>query len=332
MSPPSPALAIPSELSPPVAPRAGEGSPAPRTSDTPAPAAVSPGASLLLALFSVYVIWGSTYLVMKIAVETWPPMLMGAVRFSIAGAILLVVGRVRLGRWPAAREWLAALPVGVLLFVVGNGFVAFAETEVSSGVAALVVATMPLWMAMFGSVVGERLRAREWAGIAIGVTGVVILVSGSELSAAPVATLVLALAPLGWALGSTIARRVPMAPGLLGTATQQLIGGVAMAAAGLAHGERWPATMTFASVWTLAYLIVFGSLIAFTAYAWLLRNTRPAVATSSAFVNPPLAVLLGAALGSEAISTQTLIATPVVIAAVVLVVGRPRPPAAAATR
>jgi len=337
MSPPGPALVIPSELSSAAARVGGDGGDAraPAADDdrgdddpaTPRPRLASPGVTLLAALFAVYAVWGSTYLVMKIAVETIPPMMLGAARFSLAGAILLVIGRARQGRWPTVAEWRAALPVGVLLFVGGNGFVALAEEDVSSGVAALVVATMPLWMALFGTALGERLRGREWLGIAIGVTGVVILVSGAELSAAPAATLVLALAPVSWALGSTIARRARMAPGILGTAATQVVGGLAMLLAGLARGERWPAAMTFDSWWTLAYLIVFGSLIAFTAYAWLLRNTRPAVATSYAFVNPPLAVLLGAALGAEAIGTATLVATPVVIAAVVLVVGRPRPPA-----
>lgn len=282
------------------------------------------GATAILALAAVYVIWGSTYLVMRIAVETLPPMLMGAARFTIAGSLLLIVGRHRIGRLPTWAEWRAAAPIGALLFVGGNGLVAFAETEVSSGIAAVVVATMPLWMAVFATVLGERPRGREWLGIAVGVSGVVILMSGAELSASPAAAALLALSPMAWALGSTLARRAQLAPGLLGSATQQVTGGLAMVAVGLARGERWPAHMTFAGVWTLAYLIVFGSLIAFTAYAWLLRNTRPAVATSYAFVNPPLAVLLGAALGAEVIGTATLIATPVVVAAVVLVVGRSR--------
>lgn len=321
MSPPSSVVAVPSRgptIIPAAAPLAAGGV-------AEASGRGSLGTTAILALAAVYVIWGSTYYVMRVAVETLPPMLMGAARFTIAGSILLVLGRRAVGRWPTAREWRAAAPIGALLFVAGNGFVAFAETSLSSGVAAVVVATMPLWMALFGTVLGERPRAREWLGIVLGFTGVVILMSGSGLSGEPTAALVLAISPLAWALGSTIARRSTLAPGLLAAATQQLTGGLAMFAVGFGRGERWPATMTFDSVWTLAYLIVFGSLIAFTAYAWLLRNTRPAIATSYAFVNPPLAVLLGVALGAETIGTTTLIATPIVVAAVVLVVGRPRP-------
>ncbi len=294
------------------------------------PSEVSPGArpslatTTMLALFAVYIVWGSTYLVMRIAVETLPPMLMGAARFTIAGAILLVIGRRQHGRWPSGREWRAAAPVGFLMFVCGNGLVAYAEIAVSSGIAAVVVATMPLWMAIFATAYGERPRAREWLGIAFGLAGVVILMSGSELSAEPFSAGVLCLSPLAWALGSTLARRTALAPGLLSGATQQVTGGVAMLAVGLMRGERWPATMTFDAWWTLIYLIVFGSLIAFSAYAWLLRNTRPAVATSYAFVNPPLAVLLGAALGAETIGASTWFATPVIVVAVVLVLGGAR--------
>lgn len=285
------------------------------------------GGAVALALASVYLIWGSTYLVMRIAVHTVPPMLMGAVRFSIAGAILLALGARRAGRLPSAREWLAAAPIGVLLFVGGNGLVAYAETSLSSGVAAVVVATMPLWMAVVGSLLGERPQRREWAGIAIGVAGVAVLMSGGELSGDPRMALVLSLSPISWALGSTLARRVTLAPGLLSAATQQVWGGAAMLAVGLARGERWPASVGVDATLALAYLTVFGSLIAFSAYAWLLRNTRPAVATSYAFVNPPLAVLLGVVLGSEGIDHATLLGTPIIVAAVVLVVGRPRPKA-----
>lgn len=301
-----------------------------RPAPTSAPTTAAPtglGTPVILALLAVYLIWGSTYLVMRIAVETVPPMLMGAVRFSIAGAILLVVGARSAGRLPTAREWVVAAPIGILLFVGGNGLVAYAETSVSSGVAAVVVATMPLWMAILATILGERPQLREWLGIAIGVAGVVVLMSGEQLAADRTMTLVLCLSPVSWAIGSTISRRATLAPGLLASATQQVCGGAAMLIAGLARGERWPAHLSLEAGLSLAYLIVFGSLIAFTAYAWLLRNTRPAVATSYAFVNPPLAVLLGIALAGESLERATLIGTPIIVAAVVLVVARPKPKA-----
>lgn len=275
---------------------------------------------LIAALAAVYLVWGSTYLVMRIAVETLPPMLMGAMRFTIAGGMLFVFGLVRGATWPTARQWLAALPVGALLFVGGNGFVAIAETEVSSGIAAVVCATMPLWMAVFSSLAGERPTRNEWMGVGLGLAGVAVLVSGAELSAAPVAAAILCASPLAWALGSLISRRVPQAPGVMAAATQQLAGGLALTLVGLTRGERLPATFTFDAIWSLAYLVILGSFVAFTAYSWLLRNTRPAVATSYAFVNPGLAVLLGAALGAEQVGGATLIATPLIVAAVVLVV------------
>lgn len=272
------------------------------------------------ALAAVYLVWGSTYLVMRIAVETLPPLLMGAVRFSIAGSLLFAFGLLRGATWPTARQWVMALPVGALLFVGGNGLVAIAEVEVSSGVAAVVCATMPLWMAVFSALGGERPTRNEWLGVALGLAGVVVLVSGAELSAAPAAAAILCGSPLAWALGSTLSRRLTMAPGVMAAATQQLMGGVALAAVGLVRGERMPATLSSDAIWAVGYLIVLGSFVAFTAYAWLLKNTRPAVATSYAFVNPGLAVLLGAALGAEHVGGATLIATPLIVAAVVLVV------------
>lgn len=276
--------------------------------------------ALVAALAAVYVVWGSTYLVMRIAVETLPPMMMGAIRFTIAGAMLLAFGLIRGAAWPTARQWFLALPVGALLFVGGNGLVAIAETEVSSGVAAVVCATMPLWMAVFSSLSGERPTRNEWLGVGLGLAGVAILVSGAELSAAPVAAAILCASPLAWALGSLLSRRLTMAPGVMAAATQQLMGGAALAIVGYGRGERMPTTFTFDAIWSLAYLIVLGSFVAFTAYSWLLRNTRPAVATSYAFVNPGLAVLLGAALGAEQVGGATLVATPLIVAAVVLVV------------
>ncbi|MBK9035710.1 MAG: drug/metabolite exporter YedA [Myxococcales bacterium] len=281
--------------------------------------------TLLAALAAVYVIWGSTYLAMRVVVESMPPLGMGAARFTVAGAILLVVALASGTPRPRARHWLAAIPVGALMFVGGNGLVAIAETEVSSGVAALVCATMPLWMALFTAASGERPSGREWLGIAVGVAGVGVLVGGAELSATPRAALILVGSPLAWALGSVLARRLPTAPGLGGPGTQMLAGGLALFVAAAIRGESVPAHPSARSLAALLYLLVLGSLVGFTAYSWLLRNARPALASSYAFVNPVLAVLLGVLFGGEALARPTLIAAPLVVAAVVLVIsGRGR--------
>lgn len=288
----------------------------------PLSVAVTPSPTpLYLALGAVYLVWGSTYLAMRIAVESLPPMLMGAVRFSLAGAILLAIARATGAPWPSRRQWLAALPIGALLFVGGNGLVAMAEVSVSSGIAALVCATMPLWMAVFSTIAGERPTGREWLGVGLGVAGVVVLVSGAELSASPAAAAILCASPAAWALGSLLSKRLPTAPGLGAAASHQLGGGLALLVTGLVRGERWPTAPTTNSILALIYLIVLGSLVAFTAYAWLLRNARPAVATSYAFVNPVLAVLLGVMLAGEQLTGATLVAAPLVVAAIVLVIG-----------
>lgn len=300
-------------------------------STTPtAPAAAAPRATssvMVAALAAVYVIWGSTYLAMRIAIETLPPMGMGAVRFVLAGAILLVVHRLRGGAAPTARQWLRAVPVGALLCVGGNGLVAIAETEVSSGIAALVCATMPLWMAALATLTGERPSGREWLGIGVGLAGVAVLVGGAELSATPTAALILCGSPLAWAMGSVLARRLPLAPGLAGAGSQMLVGGLCLFVAAALHGEQVPAHASARSLGALLYLLVLGSLVGFTAYAWLLQHARPAVATSYAFVNPVLAVILGVALAGEPLTRPTVIAAPLVIVAVLLVVGGRRAPA-----
>lgn len=280
---------------------------------------------LWLALGAVYLIWGSTYLAMRIAVETLPPMLMGAGRFLVAGALLGGFARATGTPWPRPRQWLAAVPIGACFFVGGNGLVALAERSVSSALAALVCATMPLGMAAMSALAGERPAPREWLGIAVGVLGVGILVSGAELSASPGATAILCASPMAWALGSVLARRWSTGTGLHAAASPMLAGGVCLLLTALARGERWPTAPSASSLGAWVYLLILGSLVGFSAYAWLLKNARPAVATSYAFVNPVLAVLLGVVLGGEPLHPRTIVAMPLVIAAVVLVVLRPQP-------
>jgi drug/metabolite transporter (DMT)-like permease len=275
---------------------------------------------LLLALAAVYIVWGSTYLAMRIGVHGLPPMLMGGIRFTIGGAILMAYLVSRGAPLPTIRQWLYALPIGGLLFLGGNGLVAIAEKSISSGIAAVVCATMPLWMALFALATGERPRLREWIGLAVGFAGVVILSSGAELQADLGATAVLLFAPLAWAAGSLQARRLPMPAGLMSAAVQMLAGGLLLLVVSAGAGERLPAEVPTSAWLAVAYLIVFGSLIAFSAYSWLLRNARPAVATSYAYVNPALAVLLGAAVGAETIGWTTLLATPLIVGAVAIIV------------
>jgi drug/metabolite transporter (DMT)-like permease len=292
----------------------------------PSPTVPPPvGAALsltILALAAVYIIWGSTYLVMRMAMEGFPPLLMSGTRFTVAGAAMLGILAARGAALPDRRQWLAAAPVGLLLFVGGNGFVALAEVNIGSGVAAVVVATMPLWMGIFALAGNERPHPREWLGIGLGFGAVALLSSGSDLRADFGSTLVLLLAPLAWAAGSLWARRVPKQPsGLLGiAAAQMIVGGIGALALGLVTGERMSAMPGPGPLLSMVYLILFGSILTFSAYLWLLRHVRPVLATSYAFVNPLLAVALGAALGGETIGWATIVAAPAVAIAVALAI------------
>jgi len=282
---------------------------------------------LVLSLVAVYLIWSSTYLAMKIAIVDLPPFLMASVRYAAAGLVMLLVAIRRGAAWPRLRDWLRVLPIGALLFVGGNGFVALAQGSVSSGGAAVVCSTMPLWVGVLGFVTGERPTSREWVSLVLGFAGIVVLMGGPSLAGEPHHIAFLVAAPLCWALGSILARRLSGPVGgdaFLLSAMEMLTGGVALFAVAAVRGERFPLDAS-ASAWAaLAYLIVFGSLIAFTAYSWLLRHARPVVATSYAYVNPILAVLLGALLFGEVLGITTLVANVMIIGAIWLALHRPR--------
>ncbi|MFO0660928.1 MAG: drug/metabolite exporter YedA [Polyangiaceae bacterium] len=266
-----------------------------------------------VALAAVYVIWSSTYLALKIAIDGLPTLLMGGTRYFCAGAILLAVLKLRGAPWPTAREWLYSTPVGALMFLVGNGFVAIAEHTIATGVAAVTCAAMPLFAAAIASFVGERPKAREWVGLAIGFAGVVVLFLGADLRAEPLGAALLVMAPIGWAIGSMLTRRLPLPSGLMAASTQMVTGGLLTIAAGLIRGEQLPAHPPVRALLAMGYLIVFGSLVAFSAYTYLLRNTRPSVAMSYAYVNPALAVLLGAWWQGEHVGGETLGATLLIV-------------------
>lgn len=292
--------------------------------DTPVTRRFDP--RLIASLAAVYLIWSSTYWAMRVAVEDLPPLWMAAVRYGSAGLVLLAIGYRRVGAWPTARAWGRVAPIGVLLFLGGNGFVAIAVDTVPSGGAAVVCAMMPLWVGVLGVVGGEPPTRREWLALGVGFAGVLVLMGGPSLSGEPMHIALLLAAPACWALGSVLARRLSdpaMRDSFLLSGMEMITGGAALFAAGLLRGERVPTAAPAAAWIALAYLWLFGSLLAFTAYSWLLRNTRAVVATSYAYVNPVLAVGLGAALAGEPLGISTVIANVLIIGAIALALNRP---------
>jgi drug/metabolite transporter (DMT)-like permease len=282
----------------------------------------------VLALGAVYVIWSSTYLAMRIVVRDMAPLTMAAIRFAVAGGVLLMVALHRGARVPALRDWLRIAPVGALLFLGGNGFVAIAEQSVSSGGAAVVCATMPLWAGVLRRLLGERVTLLEWGSLSLGFVGVLVLMGGPSLEGPPVHIVLVCLSPAMWALGSLWARRTKDVGGahatLVGPALQMLTGAVVLAVGAALRSEPLPTNASLESWLALAYLFAFGSVVAFTAYSWLLRHARPIVATSYAYVNPVLAVLIGAFLYNEALGWTTAVANVLIVAAVVLALRGPR--------
>jgi drug/metabolite transporter (DMT)-like permease len=252
-----------------------------------------------LGLLALYVIWGSTYLGIRFALEGWPPFLLAGVRFLIAGVLLFGYLRLRGMASPTLRQWRNAAFVGTLLLGLGNGLVCFAEERVSSGIAAVAVASMPLFAALFGSRYGHRTNRREMLGLLIGFAGVVVLNLGSDLSGSRIAALALLLAAAAWAFGSVWSKQQDMPAGPMNTAAQMLCGSAALLLMGFAGGERLPAHPALHANFALAYLVVVGSLIGFSAYLYVLKHARPVLATSYAYVNPPVAVLFGVLLAGE---------------------------------
>lgn len=285
------------------------------------PDQISPRQRLLvaLALLALYFIWGSTFLAMKFAIESFPPFMMAAIRFSIAGALLYGLLRLCGTAAPNWRQWLGATAVGTLLLSVGNAGVAFAEQTVSSGVAALAIATVPLWMALFSGLWGQWPTSREWTGILVGTVGVVVLSMGGSLQASPWGAFLLLLAAASWAFGSVWGKRLPMPDGAMASATQMFAGGIVLVVFSLLGGERWPQEASAKSIWSIIYLIIFGSFIAYSAYLFLLKAVRPALATSYAFVNPVVAMFLGVWLANEAIGRNEYVALMIIIVGVLLV-------------
>ena len=276
------------------------------------------------ALTTIYVVWGSTYLAIMVAIRTLPPLLMSSVRFLVAGGILYAFARGRGAARPSLRHWRSAIVAGTALLVVGNGGVAWSEQRIDSGVAALLIATMPLWLALFDRIVtGRRLAPARLVGLVVGLAGVALLVGpigGAGIDA--VGATACLVAAVAWAAGSLYARGAE-APGdlLLGSAMQMLAAGTLLGSLGAASSETAQVhTPSLSSLGALVYLVVVGSLVAFSAYIWLMRSAPTSIVSTYAFVNPAIAVALGAVFLGESLSLRILGASAAIVVSVALIV------------
>ncbi len=294
-----------------------------------APATKRPsGARIALALCSVYLFWGGTYLGMKYAIQTMPPFLMAGLRFIVAGWILYANMRIKGEPRPSFAEMRNAGITGILLLVLGNGVVAMAEQQVPSAIASVLIATVPLWITGITYLTDRKKPGiGSMVGIVMGLVGVGVLVwNPGSLSDHPVNTwgiIAILFAALAWSIGSIVSRKtkLPKAP-LLSTAVQMIVGGSVLLLVAAFHGDftNFHFSQVSQSSWlAMGYLVVFGSLLGYTAYIWLFRNAEPSVATTYAYVNPIVAMLLGWLVAGEQLGANAIIAAAIIIASVIVI-------------
>ncbi|MGM9480783.1 drug/metabolite exporter YedA [Roseateles sp. NT4] len=281
---------------------------------------------LMLCLAATWLVWGSTYLAIKVALISLPPFIQMGSRFLVAGALLAVWMRWRGAPWPSRRQWLHALAIGGLMLGGGMGGTATAEQTVGSGLVVAFIAVMPLMIAGLNLLWGEKPSRLESLGIAFGLVGVLLLTQGQGFGASPMGLVAITVACASWAVGSVLSQRVwPLAPGAMGFASEMLAGGAVLMVLSFLGGETLPDHIEPRALWAWAYLVVFGSLIAFNAYMVLLAEASAGLASSYSFVNPVIAMLLGVALAGEQISGHEWLAAGIVLLGVVLLlVGKAR--------
>ena len=275
---------------------------------------------LIPALLACYLVWGSTYLAIRFALISFPPYFQMGSRFVVAGALLLAWMRWRGAAWPTRVQWRNASIIGSLMLAAAMGWLATAQQHIGSGLVATFIATVPVVVCAFGLAAGKRPTRFELAGMALGAMGVWLLVRGASFTTSPAGIVLMIGSVIAWSLGSVLqTTRLPLASGPVGFASEMLCGGVVLMVISFALGEQpvWPPQPLALAAW--AYLVLFGSLIAFSAYLYLLANTTPAVATSYAFVNPVIALGLGVVLGGEVVSSGEWLACAVILSGVVLI-------------
>jgi drug/metabolite transporter (DMT)-like permease len=276
-------------------------------------------AKVLLALLAVYLLWGSTYFAIVVALPGYPPFLLTGVRMLIAGGLMFAVLRMRGVPAPTRAQWKPLLVLAALMTVLSNALVNYAEVTVSSGLVAVGVAAMPLWAGAFSALRGHHPSRGEWLGLVIGFAGVVWLNLGADMRGSLPGALAVLAAPVFWAFGSIWNRGQDLPAPFMSAASQMLAGSIMSFVVGFGIGERFHGMPTLAPTLAMLYLVVAGSILGFTAYIWLLHHVRPALATSYAYVNPPLAMLFGATLLGEKFDSHAIGAMLVILAGVVVI-------------
>lgn len=274
---------------------------------------------IVAALFCTYFIWGSTYLAIKFGIESFPPFMMAGLRFVVAGIILYTVMRVLGSPNPTRKQWLAATAIGILLPAIGNGTVTYVQQTISSSVAALSIATAPIWMAIFSSIWGHHISRQEWLGIAIGLCGIVLLNIGGSLHGDYISAALLIFAAASWSFGSVWSKHLDTPVGLMAPASQMLMGGIALMIFSAFQGETFPTVISPKSWGAMLFLVVLGSLVAYSAYQFLLKNVRTLVASSNTFVNPVVAFTVGIWFANETVTKTEYAALAVILVGVFLV-------------
>ncbi len=275
------------------------------------------------ALGALYFVWGSTYLAIRFGLEGFPPFLLNGVRFLIAGALMFLLLR---RRFRATRAQIVnAAKIGAVLLIGGTGLVTLAEDAgIGSAVAAAAIAVTPVWVGVSSGIFGEWPGRREWTGLAIGLVGVLILAREGDFQASPLGLALIIVAPMIWSFASVWGTKVDLPDPLSNAAIQLLAGGVSMGLIGLVIGERITAPPSAVAWAGVLYLATFGSLLAFTAFVYLMHTVRPALATSYAYVNPIVAVILGVTLGGEHFTGAVFFALPLILASIALVATKSR--------
>lgn len=275
---------------------------------------------IIIALATLYLAWSSTYLAIRISLEGFPPFFVAGSRYMVVGLGMYLYLRHKCSPVPRASQWLGSLAVGTFLLLGGTGGVVFAEQWVGSGLAAMVIATTPLWTVLFAGIWKQWPRRNEWIGLVLGVAGIVLLNLEGDLRAHPAGAALLVFSAASWSFGSVLSLRVPLPSGMMASAVQMLSGGFVVLLVGAVSGERIASAPSLRALIALLYLAVFGSLLGYTAYTYLLKTVRPALATSYAYVNPVLAVLLGVWFAGEKISITEVVAMVIILMGVVLVI------------